>query len=498
MHKGNIWFRRLVRSNRALYKTCPKHTKLLVAKAVVKAVQGQDPPGRYLEADKPSGGWKEIPYKRALDKTSQALREREPNPTQENEGFSATAREAAASASKNASLDGLTKATLEQAGLLDDLRQSSGLQTEPITKPAPSKKRKEPEQFQKPAWWNQGTSIPTATQSNLNNMAASRGVEPILKRQKPQREEEEAPLPLDALQTRQSSFFNFLSNTGIFGSKPAPPPPPAQSSLMYGYNNGMQMNNNSQQMFGHMDMGRNNNSNNFAFSQRQQQYYGSGGNDQAAMLQQPKMHARNSLVDVFEPIPIGKQEGGNFANNSNNNNKMTLDQMQVRQQMQMIQQNSIGSRRDSAASNNGLGFEEPRKMPANYPQTNNEAVAARPPGAGLKTQLSDWLTSFFPPVGEDDGGAPPPPPPGQGDLQRSVSSTLFNMARSPSQFLTSLKSGVTSLFMNDNDASMSMPAPPPGALTQNQSFGTRSVKDSLLDDTEDSLLETQLRAFPSR
>lgn len=74
-HPGNEWYRRLIRSNRPLYRACPKHTKLLVAKAIVQAVQEQQ--GRFLERDLKNGVWYVIPYKRAVDKTSQGLRERE-------------------------------------------------------------------------------------------------------------------------------------------------------------------------------------------------------------------------------------------------------------------------------------------------------------------------------------------------------------------------------------------------------------------------------------
>jgi hypothetical protein len=74
-HPGNEWYRRLIRSNRPLYRACPKHTKLLVAKAIVQAVQEQQ--GRFLERDFDTGVWYVIPYKRAVDKTSQGLRERE-------------------------------------------------------------------------------------------------------------------------------------------------------------------------------------------------------------------------------------------------------------------------------------------------------------------------------------------------------------------------------------------------------------------------------------
>jgi hypothetical protein len=74
-HAGNEWYRRLIRSNRPLYKACPKHTKLLVSKAIVQAVEQQG--GRFLEKDKATGAWHIVSYKRAVDKTSQGLRERE-------------------------------------------------------------------------------------------------------------------------------------------------------------------------------------------------------------------------------------------------------------------------------------------------------------------------------------------------------------------------------------------------------------------------------------
>mmetsp|Transcript_23109 Transcript_23109/g.54625 ORF Transcript_23109/g.54625 Transcript_23109/m.54625 type:complete len:1089 (+) Transcript_23109:289-3555(+) len=82
-HPGNEWFRRLVRSNRQLYRSCPKHTKLLVAKAIVQAVQRtqRNPPGRFLEKTKTADGtvsntWTPITYKSAVEKASQALREK--------------------------------------------------------------------------------------------------------------------------------------------------------------------------------------------------------------------------------------------------------------------------------------------------------------------------------------------------------------------------------------------------------------------------------------
>ena len=74
-HYRNEWYRRLIRSNRPLYRACPKHTKLLVSKAIVQAVEEQG--GRFLERSRRTGMWYIVPYKRAVDKTSQGLRERD-------------------------------------------------------------------------------------------------------------------------------------------------------------------------------------------------------------------------------------------------------------------------------------------------------------------------------------------------------------------------------------------------------------------------------------
>lgn len=76
-HVGNEWYRRLVRCSRGFYRNCPKHTKLLVAKSIVHAVHNQSPPGRFLELhDKKKSVWKETEYRKAVEKSSQALRER--------------------------------------------------------------------------------------------------------------------------------------------------------------------------------------------------------------------------------------------------------------------------------------------------------------------------------------------------------------------------------------------------------------------------------------
>lgn len=80
---GNEWYRRLVKSNRPLYRACPKHTKLLVAKAIVQAVEQQQ--GRFLEKSRSNGLWYQVSYKRAVDKTSQGLREKDREGNEEEE-----------------------------------------------------------------------------------------------------------------------------------------------------------------------------------------------------------------------------------------------------------------------------------------------------------------------------------------------------------------------------------------------------------------------------
>jgi hypothetical protein len=90
-HPGNDWFRMFVRNNRFLYRSCPKHAKSLVAKKIVAAIiQEQNPPGRFLfksSTTKDDGNgnsvvvWKQITYKQAVGKTSEALREKKHGPT---------------------------------------------------------------------------------------------------------------------------------------------------------------------------------------------------------------------------------------------------------------------------------------------------------------------------------------------------------------------------------------------------------------------------------
>jgi hypothetical protein len=81
IHPGNSWYRNLVRINRRNYRNSPKHGKILIAKAIVNYVFAQKPCCRFLEKSRKKGNnlWYTVNWKRSVDKTSQALRERENN-----------------------------------------------------------------------------------------------------------------------------------------------------------------------------------------------------------------------------------------------------------------------------------------------------------------------------------------------------------------------------------------------------------------------------------
>ena len=74
-HPGNVTFRRVVEANKKGYHSCPKSHKLLLAQSIVEAIMKQNPPGRFLSEDKGTGEWFNVGKSKAIQKTSQALRE---------------------------------------------------------------------------------------------------------------------------------------------------------------------------------------------------------------------------------------------------------------------------------------------------------------------------------------------------------------------------------------------------------------------------------------
>lgn len=76
IHIGNLNYRELVEHNKLLYVANAKSRKVIVSKSIVKAIYSQNPPGRFLEKDKHRNQWIVLDEKRAIAKTSQALREK--------------------------------------------------------------------------------------------------------------------------------------------------------------------------------------------------------------------------------------------------------------------------------------------------------------------------------------------------------------------------------------------------------------------------------------
>jgi hypothetical protein len=75
-HEGNLHFRNLIRENRELYLSRSKNEKMLVARDIYHSIEALDPAGRFLQKNPETGAWFEIGKVRALEKISQALREK--------------------------------------------------------------------------------------------------------------------------------------------------------------------------------------------------------------------------------------------------------------------------------------------------------------------------------------------------------------------------------------------------------------------------------------
>jgi hypothetical protein len=75
---GNIYFRQVVNKHREPYSDAERSKKVYVAQAVIAAIH--DIGGRFLKEES-DGSWTEIEHPRSIEKTCQALREKEkPNP----------------------------------------------------------------------------------------------------------------------------------------------------------------------------------------------------------------------------------------------------------------------------------------------------------------------------------------------------------------------------------------------------------------------------------
>ena len=74
-HSGNIVFRRIVEANKDRYRSCQDEHKALLSQSIVEVIRNQAPPGRFLRQSSGGNGWVDAGETKALQKTSQALRE---------------------------------------------------------------------------------------------------------------------------------------------------------------------------------------------------------------------------------------------------------------------------------------------------------------------------------------------------------------------------------------------------------------------------------------
>lgn len=75
-HEGNLYFRKLIRENKQLYLSRSKNEKMQVARDIYTKIGSLNPSGRFLQKNPETGTWFKIGLSRALEKISQALREK--------------------------------------------------------------------------------------------------------------------------------------------------------------------------------------------------------------------------------------------------------------------------------------------------------------------------------------------------------------------------------------------------------------------------------------
>ena len=76
-HDGNKQFREIVTEHKSMYNLVDNSLKTFIAKEVVRFVRTQNPAGRFLSKSNDDGKWYEVPDDIAVQKTKQALREKE-------------------------------------------------------------------------------------------------------------------------------------------------------------------------------------------------------------------------------------------------------------------------------------------------------------------------------------------------------------------------------------------------------------------------------------
>ena len=88
-HIGNTRFREVIRRNRDRYTALPKHEKIKLSRAIVDLVHESG--GRFLEPSRDGTHYVVASYKRAVEKTSQCLREKRSDGQSHHKSVSASA-----------------------------------------------------------------------------------------------------------------------------------------------------------------------------------------------------------------------------------------------------------------------------------------------------------------------------------------------------------------------------------------------------------------------
>jgi hypothetical protein len=566
----------------------------LVAKAIVQAVNQQDPPGRFIKLVNVDGItadsiWKSIAYTQAVNKTSQALREKNIK----------VVKEYTTSNNNNNNRSKNNDDTIRPMSILS----APSVGNYGVEGDRQGQKRKQADGGRgggsstlfKSCWWNMGSplsndsSVSDSTSmgkaimppgivtpgvasfvvnnnnsNSNNNNNSKRSDDSRISSNKRKRVQKEGgglasgiitrrasitdplPLPTQPLEERQSTLFRFLNNTGIFGS---------------GNNNSNNNNTTTYNQDNNIDaisLPENNILQNVS-QLGHDKSSGSGSGGQQGQDDVFALNSQQSISGMFSFSRPGQQQQQPASLLSSQGQgpigRMTVEQfreLHIQKQQRQVQ-NFAGGRGGDAKE------EELQEIPTigllidNKSNNDNDndivAGAAAPPTKGLTSQASDWMASLFsatnskpdgtprrkfPPINngsnnndeDEDVAVIPPPPGGVGggvygnpSLGRSLSSTIFGLVESPSLLLTSLKSGISSMFWDPfaplPAAAVSSSSPMRrfpnneqqhfggnivngnnigGGLIGNPILGQASKKRaSLLDDVEDTLMEKQLR-----
>jgi len=599
---------------------------MLVARAIVQAVQQQDPPGRFMkltngDGTTPDSVWKSITYSLAVNKTSQALREKETVGMKKNDmnnimnksknKFQQKQKQQNISSKYMSAAEKLeiAKETTEHVRSKDDEQATESLanltniaiqsatefrisnlsslemsvnNTEPTTNNYGSgegnQKRKARATVGKTSWWSKGSPPKNNAVGNLRNFdgrdtlkgkvivtpgiasfANSDNYDRSRKRMKVQRgggivtqhtSIDPLPLPTQPLEARQSTLYRFLNSTGLFGREKVASIAAADTAHIHIDSTPLSNTNISPSMSRMADGGTTDN----------------GGRNDARQQGQDlfSLNSQQSTSGAFSfSRPNQQQQQSSLPSSQGLMGRMTVGQLREQhmqqQQPQQVQnfvaphlevkQNDSPGGVAAIGSNRDDNEEYLQEISTTGLLNGNDIAVDTPtqPTKILTSQVSDWLTSFFPtntnsksdemprrrrppPNNNDDDRTTIPPPPGaataaaaagESSLGRSISSTIFGLVESPSLLINSLKSGMSSNFWDPfSSSTVSFNSPVrqfPNASSsqqqhgrQQQQFGgnvlngnisvgypalgqANEKRASLLDDVEDTPMEKELR-----